>query len=153
MTPITTSGSLANGAGVDGLQTVAFGGADPTVMFLLPGGAHVIAPTRISASRPFATEFCALLAPGESFGWESYALQEALDDGAPPAVPNSAGGFSQGVFPTTANDDAEAINRGVSAGNGAPRLARVQRLYSGRDAFVSGTTSLLSIVGGGKKKN
>jgi hypothetical protein len=105
-----------------------------------------VAPARIGSDRPFATEFSALLEPGESFGWESYSLQEALDQGRPPTVPAAAGGgISRGAFPTR---DAAAINQGISPGNGAPRLARVQRLYSGRDTFVCGTTSLLSPIVG-----
>lgn len=146
MEPIVSSGALApDPSPAYDVLTINFGGSDGTAMVLLPGGAHVVAPTRIGSGRPFATEFSVLLAPGESFGWESYSLQEALDQGRPPTVPVAAGGgISRGVFPTR---DADAVNLGVSSGNGAPRLARVQRLYSGRETFVSGTTSLLSIIG------
>lgn len=148
MEPIVSSGALAGDAFANGgLPTIRFGGSDSSALFLLPGGAHAIAPTRIGADRPFATEFAAVLSPGESFGWESYALQEALDDGKPPSVlgaPGGVRGVSRGEFPT--RNAMTSINDGISPGDGAPRLARVQRLYSGRDAFVSGTTSLLSSV-------
>jgi hypothetical protein len=146
MEPIVSSGAVMpeQGSDADGMLMVNFGGSDGVSMFLLPGGAHVVAPTRIGSGRPFSTEFSALLAPGESFGWESYALQEAIDQGSPPTGA-AGGGVSRGVFPTR---DAAAIDEGVSPGNGAPRLARVQRLYAGRETFVSGTTSLLSAVGG-----
>jgi hypothetical protein len=145
MEPIVSSGAvMPDQDAADGMLTVNFGGSDGVSMFLLPGGAHVMAPTRIGSARPFSTEFSALLAPGESFGWESYALQEAIDQGSPPTAA-AGGGVSRGVFPTL---DAAAINEAVSPGNGAPRLARVQRLYLGRETFVSGTTSLLSAVGG-----
>lgn len=163
MEPLSSSGTLAplGGGGEEGgeeegredgsatsppplaARSVAFGGDGAPAMVLLPGGAHALAPLRLSRRRPFATEFALVLEPGESFGWESYRLQEALDGDAPPTVPASTPGVSRGVFPTV---DADAVNRGVSPGSGVPRLARVQRLYAGRGQFVSGTTSLLSAI-------
>ena len=86
-----------------------------------------------------------MLEPGESFGWESYAVQEAIDGGAPPSVAG-AGGLSREGFPTK-EEDAANINTGISPSSGTPRLARIGRLHSG-GSFVSGSTSLLSLVDG-----
>ena len=70
----------------------------------------------------FTTEFGAVLAPGESFGWRGFT------------------GAAQG------EDDDEQVQQQQEADDDSPRLVRIQRLYSGRSAFVSGTTSLLTAM-------
>ena len=57
-----------------------------------------------------------MLAAGESFGWKGFS-----EEGGAESAPESPEG------------DGDAL-----------RLVRIQRLYSGRAAFASGTTSLLT---------
>ena len=85
---------------------------------LLPSSCHVMAPRKLppaaaSERAAFSTEFGALLAAGENFGWAGF----------------------QG-------EDADEQQSEAEAEDDSPRLVRITRLYGGLDDFISGTTSL-----------
>ena len=132
---IRSSGTVRTTDGPYGEYEIIELAADPhrSVMMLLPAGCHLIAPSRLprpsegASDSAFATEFGALIAAGESFGWRGFtAGDDAEEEGS--------------------EDDEEVVSADGPAGQfqDSPRLVRIQRLYAGRSAFVSGTTSLLT---------